>query len=142
MKKTINFVLSLLLIAVMCLSLNACGSKSGEKGLWENAIYIEDTEFGSGDKTVFVEVKAEDKSVTFKINTDKENLGEALVEHKLIAGEKGPYGLYVKVVNGITADYDVNQSYWAFTKNGESMQSGVDGVEISGGEHYELVCIK
>ena len=139
MKKSINIVLILLLMAAVCLSLNACGSRVEDNGLWGNATYTEDTEFGTGAKTVVVEVKAEDKSVTFKINTDKENLGEAL---NLIAGEKGPYGLYVKVVNGITADYDINQSYWAFTKNGESMLSGVDGAEIIGGEHYELVYTK
>lgn len=142
MKKTINIALSLMLIVAMCLTFGACGRKPAEEALWENATYTEDAEFGSGAKTVFVEVKAEEKSVTFKINTDKETLGEALLEHKLIAGEKGPYGLYVKVVNGITADYDVNQSYWGFNKNGESMLTGVDGAEIVGGEHFELVYTK
>lgn len=126
----------------MCLSFCACGSKAYEKGLWENATYTEDTEFGNGAKTVMVEVRAEERSITFKINTDKETLSDALVEHNLISGEKGAYGLYVKVVNGITADYNINQSYWAFTKNGESMMSGVDGAEISDGEHYELVYTK
>ncbi|MBR6523706.1 MAG: DUF4430 domain-containing protein [Clostridia bacterium] len=142
MKKTIKILSGLFLIAALCLPLNACREKSVEEPLWENASYTEDAEFGSGSKTVYVEVKAEDKSVTFKINTDKEILGEALLEHNLIAGEKGPYGLYVKVVNGITADYDINQSYWAFNKNGESMQTGVDGAGISGGEHFELVYTK
>lgn len=142
MKKTVEFASSLLLIAIMCIYLCACGGETYEKALWENATYTEDVEFGNGSKTVLVEVKAEDKSVTFKINTDKETLGEALIEHNLISGENGAYGLYVKIVNGITADYNINQTYWALTKNGESMQSGVDGVEILDGEHYELLYTK
>lgn len=142
MEKPVKFVSTLLLIAIMCMSLCACGDQTYEKGLWENATYTENAEFGNGSKTVLVEVKAEDRSVTFKINTDKETLGEALVEHNLISGENGAYGLYVKVVNGIAADYNINQTYWALTKNGESVQSGVDGVGILDGEHYELLYTK
>ena len=122
--------------------MTACSDKTSEKGLWEAATYTEDTELGSGAKAVIVEVKAEEKSVTFTINTDKETLGDALLEHNLISGEKGPYGLYVKTVNGITADYDINQRYWSLTKDGGYMQKGVDGTEISDGEHYELTYTK
>ena len=48
------------------------------------------------------------------------------------------YGLYIKVVNGITADYDVDQSYWGFSKGGEYMMTGVDGTPFADGEVYEL----
>lgn len=133
MKKIISII-----ICVLCLFMAACNGKTNEKKLWETAAYTEDTEFGSGAKAVKVEVKAEEKTVTFTINTDKETLGDALLEHGLISGEKGPYGLYVKVVNGITADYDINQSYWSLTKDSGYMQTGVDSTEIFDGEHYEL----
>ena len=85
-----------------------------------------------------VEVKAQGQSVTFTIHTDKATLGEALFEHGLIVGEEGPYGLYVKFVNGIEADYDKDQTYWALYKNGVYMMSGVDTTNIADGEHYEL----
>ena len=49
-----------------------------------------------------------------------------------------PYGLYVKFVNGIEADYDNDQTYWALYKSGEYMLTGVDTTVISDGEHYEL----
>ena len=87
-------------------------------------------------------VKAEEKVVTFKINTDKKTVGDALSEHKLISGEKSAYGLYVKFVNGIEADYNKTKSFWAFSKNGESMMTGVDGEEITDGSHYEFVYTK
>jgi hypothetical protein len=106
--------------------------------VWENATYRKDMEFGSGAKTVVVEVKAEDEMVTFTIKTDKKTVGEALQEHGLISGEEGPYGLYVKVVNGITADYDVDKSYWAFNINGEYAMTGVDTTEIAEGVTYQL----
>ena len=109
------------------------------EGLWENATYLASTELGEGAKTVKVQVVAGGQSITFTINTDAATLGDALLEHDLIAGEQGAYGLYVKTVNGILADYDVDQTYWAFYKDGEMMMTGVDGAEISDGEHYELI---
>ena len=107
--------------------------------LWETATYLSDTELGEGAKTVEVEVKAGEKSITFTIHTDKETLGEAMLDHGLISGEEGAFGLYVKFVNGIEADYDKDATYWGFYKNGEMMMVGVDGAIIADGEHYELV---
>ena len=140
MKKT-AIIAFILIIAVTVAVLTSCGAdQSADK--WENASYTTDTEFGSGAKTVTVTVKVEEHTVTFTINTDKSTLGDALLEHGLIAGEQGDYGLYVKTVNGITADYDTDQSYWGFYQNGEYMMTGVDGTKISGGESYELVYTK
>ena len=142
MKKTINSVISVLMILSIMLCFVACNEKVDSVGLWENATYSSDKEFGKGAKTVEVEVKVEEQSVTFTINTDADTLGAALLEHELIAGEDGQYGIYVKTVNGILADYDVNQSYWGFYQSGEYLMSGVDTTEISGGEHFEIVYTK
>ena len=142
MKKTLKSVTCTLLSLVLLFCFVSCGDTVDSTGLWANASYLKDTEFGKGETTVQVEVKAEEQSVTFTINTDKTTLGDALLEYELIAGEEGQYGMYIKIVNGITADYDVDQSYWAFCKNGEYMMSGVDGTEISDGEHYELIYTK
>ena len=107
-------------------------------GVWKNATYLKDSTFGEGSKTLTVEVKAENQSVKFTIKTDKDTVGAALLEHNLIAGDEGAYGLYVKIVNGMTADYDVDQSYWAFYINGEYALTGVDTTEIKEGEAYKL----
>ena len=134
--------LTLLLLALLTLfSLVACADIE-KTGAWETATYDRDTELGEGAKTVTVKVIAEEQALTFIIHTDKETLGDALLEHKLIDGEQGPYGLYVKKVNGIVADYDVDQTYWNFTKNGELMMVGVDSAEIADGESYELTRTK
>ncbi len=130
--------ISLLLVVLCVVSLTACNQPADPSSLWDNAIYLEDTSFGEGEKVAVVEVCAEDKTVTFTVNTDKDTVGDALFEHGLIDGEDGEYGLYIKKVNGITADYDIDQSYWAFYIDGEYATSGVDTTEIAQGATYRL----
>lgn len=84
----------------------------------------------------FSVVDAEGNRTDFTIETDKETVGEALVAEGLIEGEEGIYGLYVKTVNGITADYDTDGTYWAFYINDEYASSGVDQTPITDGESY------
>ncbi len=101
------------------------------------AVYTEDTELGEGKLTfTFVATAAEDNVVTFTVHTDAATVGEALLALNLIAGENGEYGLYVKTVNGVTADYDKDGHYWAFYINGEYAMSGVDATEITDGAVY------
>ena len=136
MKRTI----AILLVFVLSAALVSCNKD--EKNVWESATYTEDQTFGEGAKTVVVEVKAQDKSVTFTIQTDEETVGAALMEHGLIAGDEGPYGLYVKSVNGMSADYDVDQRYWAFYVNGEISMTGVDVTPITEGATYQMIYSK
>lgn len=137
MKRTIKSIMALALALVFVFALVSCNTVE-KTGLWESATYRRDMTFGSGEKTVVVEVKAGEELVTFTVKTDKDTVGEALLEHGLIAGEEGAYGLYVKVVNGIVADYDVDKSYWAFYVNGEYAMTGVDTTKITQGETYRL----
>lgn len=140
MKKRIFSVFCL--FAAVCSLLISCGQPKTYKDLWDSALYVNNTTFGDGEKNLMVEVIAEEKSVIFTLKTDAETVGEALLEHELISGEQGTYGLYVKQVNGMTADYDIDQSYWSFTKNGEPLMTGVDGEKFSSGDRYELVYMK
>lgn len=152
MKNTLR-LLSLLFCLVLTLAFSACGGSLSESEtpaseseapaslpeIWNNAAYKEDTTLGEGAKTLVVEVEAEGYSVEFTVNTDAATLGEALLALELITGEDGAYGLYIKTVNGMLADYDTDGTYWAFYQNGEYAMSGVDSTKISGGEHFELV---
>lgn len=92
---------------------------------------------GSVKITVIV-VDADGNETNFVVNTDKETVGDALLEQNLIEGEEGDYGLYVKTVNGITADYDTDQTYWAFYVNGEYASTGVDSTPVNEGDTYEF----
>lgn len=141
MKKIINSTVCIVLSLVFIVCLAACNPSSHEnsdENIWDSATYLEDTEIGSGAKTIIVEVKAIDKLVTLTVKTDKDTVGAALLEYDLIAGEDGRYGLYVKKVNNILADYDVNGYYWAFYIDGEIAMTGVDGTAIEEGVTYTL----
>ncbi len=136
-------VSALLLTLVMLITLTACTKQADTVvSAWDTALYTEDVTLGEGAKTVQVEVEAEDKSITLTVLTDAETLGDALVAHSLIAGEPSEFGMYVKEVNGMTADYDVDGYYWSVCKNGEYLMTGVDTTVIADGEHYELVRTK
>ena len=74
----------------------------------------------------------------FEIHTDQKTVGDALLEQNLIEGDESDYGLYVKTVNGITADYDTDGSYWAFYVNGEYAQTGVDSTPVEEGSTYSF----
>ena len=86
----------------------------------------------------FTVVDKDGNETEFEVHTDKETVGEALEELGLIAGDEGEYGLYVKTVNGITADYDADGVYWAFYVNGEYAATGVDSTPIAEGESYSF----
>ncbi|MBQ8826414.1 MAG: DUF4430 domain-containing protein [Oscillospiraceae bacterium] len=95
------------------------------------------TVLGEGQtKFTFSVTDIEGNESVFEISTDKTNVGEVLLEHGLIAGEESEYGLYVKQVNGITADYDIDGTYWAFYIDGEYAMTGVDSTEITAGSAY------
>ena len=78
----------------------------------------------------------------FEIKTDADNLGDALVANGLVEGDVGDYGLYIKVVDGLRADYDLDGAYWAISKDGEYLMTGADSTPIADGEHYELTYTK
>ena len=133
--------IGLFLIFVLLFALVSC--KDAEKtDLWGEALYLEDTSFGEGEKTVEVEVRAGEKSVTFTVSTDAETLADALTEHSLIEGEDSAYGIYVKKVNGILADFDIDGYYWSLEKDGEYLMTSADTTEIADGEHYEFIRTK
>ena len=139
MRNSIKKFLVVSLILVTVISLASCFAKTETEQLWADALYTVDTELGEGAKTVSVTVEAGEKSIVFTIKTDAEILGDALIAHNLIEGEVGQFGLYVKKVNGMLADYDVNQTSWGFYCGGEYMMTGVDLTPIADGDSYELV---
>ena len=137
MKKNILSRVLLAVLAILMLFTFAACADVDKTGDWETASYVRDTEFGKGAKTVTVKVVADGQELTFTLHTDKENLEDALLEHNLIDGVEGQFGLYIKKVNGIVADYDTDKTYWAITKNGE-MTSGAKSTVIADGECYEI----
>ena len=91
-----------------------------------------------GQKHITVNVvDAQQQSTSFDIDTDAEMLRGALDGQNLIAGDESGSGLFVKTVNGITAD-DAKQEWWCFTKDGADVMTGVDSTPIADGDHFEI----
>ena len=136
-KQITSWLLCTMLIVAMAFT-TGCGEKKPN----DNATGQEVSRggvLGEGKtRFAFTVVDKEGKETAFEIHTDKSTVGEALLEVGMIEGEEGPYGLYVKTVNGITADYDVDQTYWAFYVNGEYAMSGVETTNIEDGTTYSF----
>lgn len=143
MKKSVFRVTlcTVLIAAIAVLAVGCNNTKSDEIQQVPTTVQAqgEVTVLGEGAKQFSFSVTDNDGIVTnFEIHTDKTTVGEALEELTLIAGDEGPYGLYVKRVNGITLDYDKDGMYWAFYINGEMAMSGVDATEITEGTVYSF----
>lgn len=142
-KKISSFILCMVLIVATALFTTGCNGKGGNEVPQSSEVTAgvqgEVTVLGEGSKEfTFTVVDKEGSEAQFEIHTDKETVGEALLELELIAGDEGDYGLYVKSVNGITADYDTDGTYWAFYVNGEYAQTGVDATAITEGDSYSF----
>ncbi|MEY8387907.1 DUF4430 domain-containing protein [Oscillospiraceae bacterium 38-13] len=91
-----------------------------------------------GSKNLDIQVVFEDESSKdFQIFTDAEFLGGALTEAGLIEGEEGPYGLFITVVDGVTADSGLQQ-WWCITKGGERVNTAAGSTPIADGDHFEI----
>ena len=92
----------------------------------------------AGQKAIGVTVVYADATTDeFSFSTDAEFLRQALEEQKLVEGEESQYGLYVKTVNGVTAD-EAKEEWWCFTKDGEDVMTGVDSTPVADGDHFEI----
>ena len=105
-------------------------------GLWLSS--RETAVDGSKEITVVV-VHKDSSEKTFRYSTDAEYLGQALREESLIQGEEGPYGLMLSTVDGETADWNVDQSYWALYIGEAYATTGADGIVLTDGGEYSLV---
>lgn len=143
-KKITSWLLCMMLIVAMAFTTVGCGAKGNGGNNQpsteaQNSVETKDNIIGEGQtQFTFLVVDKDGNETSFEIHTDKTTVGEALLDVELIDGENGEYGLYVKTVNGITADYDVDQTYWAFYVNGEYASTGVDTTTIEEGATYSF----
>lgn len=91
-----------------------------------------------GEKTITVEVIVGDETTaTHTIVTEEEYLRGALDQENMVSGEEGPYGLFLTMVDGVTAD-DTKREWWCVTKGGAQVDTAVDATPIADGDRYEL----
>lgn len=154
MKKTTHCFNKKLFIAFICLTaalllFTGCrNSTSDESSAAASAVdsiaeSVAESIADSADESVFgkqitVQVVHRDgSSKDFKLNTQEEFLGAALVAEEVVVNNRSTYGLFIVTADGETAD-DANQEWWKITKNGEMLMTGADDTAIADGDHFEL----
>ena len=96
-------------------------------------------EVQQGSKAITVVVVHGDGSEkTFEYRTDAEKLGACLEEKGLIESEGADDGMF-HTVDGEKADWNVNQSYWAFYLGDEYAMAGIYDTVVENGAVYKLV---
>ena len=139
LRQKLSVILCMMLIAAMAFGTTGCNDKTSQEAAPDTVVSAESQVLGEGKtQFTFTVTDQEGTESSFEIHTDKETVGEALLECGLIAGDEGAYGLYVKEVNGIVADYDTDGTYWSFYINGEYASTGVDTTTITEGDTYSF----
>lgn len=95
-----------------------------------------------GGKSITIEVVDNNAdSTVYDLHTDAEYLRQAMEETKGLefSGTESEYGLMVETVNGVTADWNTDRSYWAFYVNGEYCNYGIDTQPVADGDAFQIV---
>ena len=121
-------IISLLLALAMLFTLAACGSKE--------AAPAEPVSF----KVIVTDLEGNES--TYEYTSNATSVGEALVAEGLIEAHEASFGLFIDAVDGIAADWDKDQTYWAFYINGEYAVTGIGETEITAGATYGLTLTK
>jgi len=152
-RKFISQILAFALIVLMTITLAACGADTPTPP-------PESTPTGSDDVQAGAETQGEDEGIVigqgstvftfevtddngdltvFEVHTDESTVGAALLAVGLVDGGMSDFGLFVTAVNGLVADFDANQAWWAFYIDGEMAMVGADGADIEEGVVYAFV---
>jgi hypothetical protein len=135
-KRLLTSLLCVMLAAALVMGTVGC-SKAPETSDNSAVVMQDGATLGNGATAfTFTVVNGEGVETTVTVKTDKETVGEALVELGLVSGEDSDWGLMVDTVNGETVNYNETGKYWAFYIDGEYAQTGVDSTPVTAGATY------
>jgi len=92
----------------------------------------------TGCSFTVVVVHSDKTEKTFTYTTEEEMLGAVLEAEGLIESEGADDGMF-HTVDGEKADWNVNQSYWAFYEGDEYAMTGIYDTNVVDGAVYKLV---
>ncbi|MCM1283408.1 MAG: DUF4430 domain-containing protein [Muribaculaceae bacterium] len=104
--------------------------------------FVAGAKTSQGAKTITIEVVDDTGSSTsYEVHTDAEYLRAAMEEAKglTFAGSESEYGMMVETVNGVTADYEADGSYWAFYVNDAYCEYGIDSQPVADGDSFGII---
>lgn len=93
----------------------------------------------SATVSITVDIVKDGKTKTKTITTDEKYLANALADEGIVEYAKD--GLYT-TVDGITADFNKDGAWWCVTKSGEMLMVGMNDVELTDGDKYEITYTK
>jgi len=135
-----KIILTLLLTLILVFAVVGCDAAETTPADTAPAAATGVQEIGQGDTTFRFEVVDPDEELSvWNVSTNEETVGAALVAVGLIAGDDSEWGLMVTEVNGITADFNANNAFWAFWVDGEFAMAGVDATYIESGVTYAFI---
>ncbi len=124
-KKILAVAIVAVLVVAMALAYSAYSEKTTE-----------------GMKHVTIEVvMADETSSVYTVDTDGEYLIDAMnaADGLTFEGEDGPYGFAVNTINGVAADLNSGNAYWAFYIGGEYCNYGISEQPINDGDEFSIV---
>lgn len=138
----LSLFLCVVLIAALALSMTGCGetgtpvtTEPAEPVTFQNGDIV-----GEGSKEFLLTVVNQaGVETSCTVRTDKETVGDALLELGIVSGEDSQYGLMMYTVNGEYHKYEEDYCYWAFYIGEEYAMTGVSGTAIEVGVNYRLV---
>lgn len=95
----------------------------------------------AGSKQITIDVvNKEQETQSYNLRTDAEYLRQAMEETEglTFSGEESEFGMMVNTVNGETADYNTDGSYWSFYVNGEYCNYGIDSQPVLDGDKFTI----
>ena len=143
MKKTLSILIALLTVfaLVFCGCAPATGdntpSSDGTPETEGSSTATDSSTQVAGKSFTVTVVHKDGTEKTFNYTTSEEKLGPALVKEGLIVESNSP-GMYT-TVDGETADWNVDQSYWAFYVGSDYAMQGMDDTSINDGDVFKLV---
>lgn len=96
----------------------------------------------AGTKAITIAVVDDTGSTTvYESKTDAEYLRQAMeeIEDLTFSGADSEFGIMIDTVNGIRADYALDNAYWSFYVNEEYCNYGVDTQPVNDKDAFRIV---
>ena len=135
MKKLQKLIAMIALVAAVLALFTGCVEEATQKLKDE----ITGNQTQEGEKTITVAVTyADGKTKFFTYTTSEMYLGPVLRAEGLVTGHYDGDSFFVDAVDGLTADYSENESWWKLLDNGEQTMVGIDEIALKDGGKYQL----
>ena len=137
-KQMLSKILMIVIAAALILSSLLLFASCNEKKEDASSLTPSTSSISSEEQKINVTFKIikDGETKEISLSTGKKYLADALVEAEIVEyAEDG----YYTTINGITADYSKDRSFWSITVNGKISMVGMNEIELKAGASYEAI---